>query len=112
MQRLCFSLAGVSGLLAVALAALGAHLPLDAPDLVRTVSLLLGWHAPALIGLGAWNRKQGFWVAGVLAAGLALFSAGVLVLAFTGISLGPVVPIGGTTMMIGWALLAVLAWPR
>lgn len=112
MQRLCFSLAGVSGLLAVALAAIGAHLPLDAPEMVRSTAALLGWHAPTLIALGVWNRRQGFLVAVVLAAGLTLFSAAVLIRAFTGTSLGPVAPIGGTVMMIGWALLAVLAWRR
>ena len=29
-----------------------------------------------------------------------------------GVSLGPVAPIGGTVMMAGWLLLAVLAWRR
>lgn len=112
MQRLCFSLAGVFGLLAVALAAVGAHLPLEAPAMVQSVAMLLGWHAPALIGLGVWNRRQGYLVAAVLAAGMALFAGAVLYRAFTGISLGPVAPMGGTILMAGWALLAVVAWRR
>jgi len=112
MQRLCFSLAGVSGLLAVALAAVGAHLPLEAPEMVRSVAMLLGWHAPALIALGVWNRRQGFLVAAVLVLGLAIFSGAVLYRASTGVSLGPVAPTGGMILMGGWALLAALAWRR
>ncbi|TCH97250.1 DUF423 domain-containing protein [Roseococcus sp. SYP-B2431] len=112
MQRLCFSLAGVFGLAAVGLAAIGAHLPMDAPEMVRSVAMLLGWHAPALIGLGLWNRRQGFLVAGVLALGMILFAGAVLFRAFGGTSLGPVAPAGGMVLMAGWALLALLAWRR
>ncbi|WP_424813479.1 DUF423 domain-containing protein [Roseococcus sp. YIM B11640] len=112
MQRLCLSLAGISGLLAVGLAALGAHAALDAREMVQSVAALLGWHAPALIGLGLWNRRQGFVVAMVMALGLALFSAAVLVRAFTGTSLGPAAPIGGTLTIAAWAILAVVAWRR
>lgn len=112
MQRTCLSLAGVFGLLAVGLAAIGAHAALESRDMVQSVAALLGWHAPALIGLGLWNRRQGFWVAAILAVGMALFAGAVLYRAFTGISLGPVAPTGGTLLMAGWALLAVIAWRR
>lgn len=112
MQRFWFSAAGVCGFLAVGLAAISAHVALDSRAMVQSVAMLLGWHAPALIGLALWQRKQGAWVAGVLLAGLTIFSGAVLLRAFAGVSLGPVAPIGGTLMMLGWLLLAVLAWRR
>lgn len=112
MQRFWISAAGVSGFLAVGLAAIAAHVPLESRAMVQSVAGLLGWHTPALIGLALWPRPQANWVAGVLLTGLTLFSGAVLVRAFLDTSLGPVAPIGGMTMMAGWLLLAVLAWRR
>ena len=63
MQRFWFSAAGVCGFLAVGLAAIAAHVALDSRAMVQSVAMLLGWHAPALIGLGLWQRRQGAWVA-------------------------------------------------
>ncbi|MBS7789640.1 DUF423 domain-containing protein [Roseococcus sp. SDR] len=110
MQRFWFSAAGLCGALAVALAAIAAHADLESRGMVQNVAMLLGWHAPAFIGLGLWGR--GAAVASVLLAGLALFSGAVLIRAFAGVSLGPVAPIGGMTMIGGWLLLAILAWRR
>lgn len=110
MHRFWFTTAGLCGALAVGLAAIAAHVALDSRLMVQNVAMLLGWHAPAFIGLGLWPR--GGVVAGVLLAGLALFSGAVLLRAFLGVSLGPVAPIGGLTMIAGWLLLAVLAWRR
>jgi uncharacterized membrane protein YgdD (TMEM256/DUF423 family) len=110
MQRFWFSAAGLCGALAVGLAAIAAHVALDSRAMVQNVAMLLGWHAPALIGLALWQR--GAWVAALLLAGLALFSGAVLIRAFLGVSLGPVAPIGGMTMMAGWLLLAMIAWRR
>jgi len=112
MQRFWFSMAGLCGALAVGLSAIAAHVALDSRAMVQTVAMLLGWHAPALIALALWQRRRGDWVAGVLLLGLTLFSGAVLIRAFAGVSLGPVAPIGGITMMGGWLLLAVLAWRR
>lgn len=110
MQRIWFSAAGVCGALAVGLSAVAAHVALDSRAMVQSVAMLLGWHAPALIGLALWQR--GSLVAGLLLGGLVLFSGAVLLRAFAGVSLGPVAPIGGLTMIGGWLLLAVLAWRR
>jgi uncharacterized membrane protein YgdD (TMEM256/DUF423 family) len=110
MQRIWFSAAGLCGALAVGLAAIAAHVALDSRAMVQSVAMLLGWHAPAFIGLGLWGR--GGLVAAVLLTGLTLFSGAVLIRAFLGVSLGPVAPIGGMTMIAGWLLLAVLAWRR
>jgi len=112
MQRFWFSAAGLCGFLAVGLSAIAAHVALDSRSMVQNVAMLLGWHAPALMGLALWQRRRSDWVAGVLLLGLALFSGAVLIRAFAGVSLGPVAPIGGMTMMGGWLLLAVLAWRR
>ncbi len=110
MQRFWFSAAGVCGALAVGLAAIAAHVALDSRAMVQSVAMLLGWHAPSFIGLGLWGR--GGLVAAVLLAGLTLFSGAVLIRAFFDVSLGPVAPLGGMTMIAGWLLLAVLAWRR
>lgn len=110
MQRFWFSAAGLCGALAVALAAIAAHADLESRGMVQNVAMLLGWHAPAFIGLGLWGRAAA--VASLLLAGLTLFSGAVLIRAFAGVSLGPVAPIGGMTMIAGWLLLAILAWRR
>ena len=104
MQRIWFGAAGLCGALAVGLSAMGAHVALESRAMVQSVAMLLGWHAPALLALGLWPR--GGLVAGVLVAGLALFSGAVLLRALTGISLGPVAPLGGMTLIAGWLLLA------
>ena len=110
MQRFWFSAAGLCGALAVGLAAIAAHIAFDERAMVQNVAMLLGWHAPALMGLALWQR--GSWVPGLLLAGLTLFSGAMLSRAFLGISLGPIAPLGGMTMIAGWMLLAVLAWRR
>ncbi len=112
MQRFWFSMGGLCGALAVGLSAIAAHVALDSRAMVQAVAMLLGWHAPALIALGLWNEQRGNWVAGVLLLGLTLFGGAVMFRAFAEVSLGPVAPIGGMTMMGGWLLLAVLAWRR
>lgn len=110
MQRFWFSAAGVCGALAVGLSAIAAHVALDSRAMVQSVAMLLGWHAPALIGLALWQRRN--LVPGVLLAGLALFSGAVLLRTFAGVSLGPVALVGGMAMIAGWLLLVVLAWRR
>ena len=103
----------LAGLLAVALAAAGAHLGLAEAEarMLASVTMLLGWHAPALLAVGLWG-PPGRLGGAVLAAGLGLFSLGVLVRVFAGVSLGPVAPIGGSAMMLGWGWLAVAALRR
>ena len=112
MQRFWFSMAGLCGAIAVGLSAIAAHVALDSRAMVQTVAMLLGWHAPALIALALWRDRRGDWVAAALLAGLTLFGGAVLIRAFASISLGPVAPIGGMTLIGGWLLLAVLAWRR
>ena len=91
MTRLWIGLGALAGLLAVASAAVAAHgLESIGPvrlGMVRSADQMLGWHALALLFCGAVDT-----------------------LALTGTSLGLLAPIGGTLLMLGWALLLVSAW--
>ena len=103
----------LAGLVAVALAAAGAHLGLAEAEarMLSQVTMLLGWHAPALLAVGLWGAPAR-WGGTLLAAGLGLFSLGVLARVFGGVSLGPVAPAGGIAMMLGWAWLGAVALRR
>ncbi len=49
--------------------------------------------------------------AGLMLAGVVLFSGSLYVLAVTGVrTWGAVTPFGGMTWLIGWAVLAYAAW--
>jgi len=134
MVRYAISIGAVLGLLGVMAGAFGAHLlegQLDAEamavwDLAARYQIV---HALALLGagiLGAVRIRADTKVNGEGRAGLALhlaaglFTAGVIVfsgslyaLALTGIAgLGAITPIGGTALILGWAALAIAAWPR
>lgn len=110
MQRLCLTAAGIAGFLGVMLAAMAAHGAPDRAAMLGQVATLLGWHAPAFIAIGLWGRAP--LVPALWALGLVLFCGAVLTRAFAGLSLGWTAPIGGTTLMIGWLLLALAAWRR
>ena len=73
-------------------------------------------HAPVLLALGVWARLGGLcnrWlhVAGaLLALGVLLFSGLIYLRTFTGIeALRPLVPWGGTSLMLGWLAIGVAA---
>jgi uncharacterized membrane protein YgdD (TMEM256/DUF423 family) len=119
-ERVLVVLAGVLGALAVGLGAYGAH-GLEralggAPDLAKR----LGWwetavlyhlaHAPAL-GITAWLSARGRLarVAGIFFVAGVLFFSGTLYAMALGAPrwLGAVTPIGGLSLMIGWALVAL-----
>jgi uncharacterized membrane protein YgdD (TMEM256/DUF423 family) len=120
MQRLWIGLGALAGLTAVMMAALAAHaLPhrLDAERLrlIDSALRMQGWHALALVGIGLWaGRASGGWATGCAnAAGLAvtlgllLFCGAVYTLALTGLRFGPIAPVGGSLLMLGWALLGL-----
>ncbi len=112
MSRLFLFLACVLGFAVVALAAAGAHLfPGDA--LFQTALQMQAWHVPVVLAVGVWLRVGGgVWVragGGALVLGLVLFCGALYAHAVTGVSLGPVAPVGGTLMMLGWLGLAVAA---
>jgi len=113
MQRLWVGLGALAGLGAVAMAAFSAHgLGWLDPSELRMVDRsvqMQGWHAMALLTCGLWAPRGGRLTdaAGLaFGSGLILFSGAVYVRALGGISLGPLAPIGGSLLMLGWLLLA------
>jgi uncharacterized membrane protein YgdD (TMEM256/DUF423 family) len=118
-SRLWFVCGALLGLLAVASAALAAHLPdrMLAPggrDSLRAAVQILGWHAASLLAAALWVRETGLPRIVHLAAvcflvGTLCFCAGVAAPALGGPHLGRMAPVGGSLLMIGWLLLAASA---
>ncbi len=117
LHRLWIALGALAGLIAVGLSAWAAHGadPAQRP-LLDSALTMQGWHALALLAVGLWaERRPGLLphLAGAaFALGMLCFCAAVWSLALRGVSLGPLAPIGGTTLMLGWALLLVSALKR
>ncbi len=113
--------AGVSGALAVFLAAGAAHDPKDwlgEADLqrIQTAVRYQIWHALALLGTAALaaSRRPSPWLrvaAYGFALGSLLFSGGLYLLAFTGLAIfGWLTPLGGLAFIVGWLALAGHGW--
>jgi uncharacterized membrane protein YgdD (TMEM256/DUF423 family) len=121
MDRLFFALGSLSGGLAVALGAFGAHALKD-----RLVANLLAnfetgvryqmYHALALLAVAwavtRWPDSNLSVAAGWLfVAGTVLFSGSLYVMALTGARwLGAVTPLGGVAFAVGWLCLLLTAW--
>lgn len=115
--------AGFLGFTGVALGAFGAHALKDTlaangtTPAWQTAVLYQLIHAVALLGLAGWtdggpqaHRVGQCWIAGTV-----FFSGSLYWLALGGPKfLGPVTPLGGTAFLLGWALLAWIAyrWPK
>ena len=119
MVRLWIGAGGVLGAGAVAMAAVAAHaLAGRPPEVLRVMDSgvqIEGWHALALLATGLWAQQRGglaHWAAAGLLVGTVLFCGPVYLLALTGVSLGPVAPIGGTLLILAWLLLAATALRR
>lgn len=70
------------------------------------------WHAVALVALAALPLPRPALPAGLIAAGVAIFSGSLYLMALTGARwLGAVTPLGGMLMIAGWVLLAWRARP-
>ncbi|MGQ0654684.1 MAG: DUF423 domain-containing protein [Betaproteobacteria bacterium] len=120
MDRLFFGLGALSGFIAVALGAFGAH-GLKAkltPEVLATFEIGVRYqmfHALALLACGwAATRWPGAAVSAagwLFVAGTLLFSGSLYVLALTGARwLGAVAPVGGVALLAGWLFLAWGAW--
>jgi len=120
--RLAVLSAAVVLFAAVAIGAFGAHALRTriAPDLLAVFNTGVQYHfvhGLALLGIGVlwlhWPeqaRSLGV-AAGLMLAGVVLFSGSLYVLAVTGVrTWGAVTPFGGMTWLIGWAVLAYAAW--
>lgn len=111
------AMAAVSGFLAVALGAFGAHalkarLPEDLLAIYHTAVQYQFWHTAALLAVGLLLfqfpqhvlLKCSGWA---FTAGIIIFSGSLYVLALTGTRwLGAITPIGGVAFLAGWLLLA------
>jgi uncharacterized membrane protein YgdD (TMEM256/DUF423 family) len=117
MARLWIGLGALAGLLAVAMAAVTAHAVPDASarDIAHSAVDMQAWHALALLGTGLWAPRGGRLADAAGAAfvlGLLAFCGAVYALALTGVHLGPLAPVGGALLMLGWALLGISAIRR
>ena len=116
MQRLWVGLGALAGLTAVGMAAVAAH-GLDGLGpvrlgMVRNALQMQGWHALALLACGLWAPRGGRltdWAGAAFLLGLLLFCGAVYALAIAGAPVGALAPVGGTLLMVGWALLGLSA---
>ena len=108
MYRPFLALAGLLGAAGVAIAAAASHG--GDPNLGIAANFLL-FHAPALLGLSLVPRSRLLLVAGyVLLFGLAVFCGDLAMRSATGNALFPLAaPIGGSTLILGWLLVAATA---
>jgi uncharacterized membrane protein YgdD (TMEM256/DUF423 family) len=121
MDRLFFALGSVSGGLAVALGAFGAHalegrLAADLLANFETGARYQMYHALALLAV-AWAVARWAGSSLPIAAGWAfvvgtlLFSGSLYLMALTGLRwLGAVTPLGGVAFAAGWLCLLLAAW--
>ena len=117
--RACFACGALMGLVAVASAAVSAHLPerdlhAGGREALRAAVQMLGWHAPALLATALWLPQSGFKAPLYLAAccfvvGALCFCIGVAVPVLGGPHLGMLAPTGGSLLMLGWASLGASA---
>ena len=114
VDRVLLALAGLCGLLGVALSAAAAHR--EGGETLRTAAYFLLFHAPLVVGLmalavgGFVNRTAASLAAVTVLAGLALFSGDLAMRALAGATLFPyAAPSGGFALMGGWLLVALSA---
>ena len=109
--RFLLALAALSGLLAVAIGAFGAHAITDpqAKDWIRTGTIYGLGHAVAAYAVI--ERSRG--AAWAMTIGALLFAGSLYLIALTGQRwLGMIAPVGGLVMMAGWAWLIVVELRR
>lgn len=121
MKNLYFVFGGLSGALAVAMGAYGAHAgsELFTPETMITFGKAVRYnmhHALVLLvvtlAISQWPQQDKLLhAAGMMfIGGIILFSGSVYLLALTGFSLGYITPLGGVSFICGWLCLAMAAW--
>lgn len=119
VERLLVAAGALSGLVAVAAGAFGAH-ALEgrvSPDLLpvfETAARYQMYHALALVGVGLaaarWGGGLWSWAGLAFLFGTLVFCGSLYVLSLAGIRwMGAVTPLGGLAFMAGWALVAIAA---
>ena len=119
-MQLIIAIAAIFGLLAVIAGAAGTHALRDTLDggalrTFETAARFQMYHALALLAVGILSMR---WQTRVLTASAALFTLGILlfsgslyILALSGIGIfGAIAPIGGISLMAGWASLVLAAF--
>src|SRR4051812_36468109 len=123
MDRIFLTVGALSGLVAVALGAFGAHslrdrLSADMLSVFQTGVTYQMYHALALLAVGvvlgrfsidgsAWLSASGW----LFVAGTVLFSGSLYALSLSGVSwLGAITPLGGVAFLAGWLALAIGIW--
>jgi uncharacterized membrane protein YgdD (TMEM256/DUF423 family) len=120
MDRTFLLIGAVSGFIGVAVGAFGAHGLRNrlSPEMLAVFETGVRYHlfhtfAVLLVAVAA-VRFDGWIVRGAgwsFTAGIVLFSGSLYALALTGVTtLGAVTPIGGLAFLVGWGLLAVVAF--
>ena len=121
MERTFFIIASLLGGLSVALGAFGAHALRGRIEESLLANYQTGvsymfYHALALFAV-AWAVSKWpasnlpVWAGWLFVVGVVVFSGSLFVMAFTGLRwLGAITPIGGVAFIVGWLLLAFVAW--
>jgi len=119
MDRAFIAIGALSGCLAVAAGAFGAHalrarLAPEMLDVFQTGVTYEMYHALGLVGVGIllarFSTEGSVWLSAagwLFIAGSLLFSDSLYLLALTGILwLGAITPLGGVAFLLGWLALA------
>jgi uncharacterized membrane protein YgdD (TMEM256/DUF423 family) len=109
--------AAIFALLSVVLGAFGAHalktrISADMLGVFQTGVQYQFYHALALLVVGMMMKQMPssllMWAAGMMITGVVFFSGSLYGLAITGQKwLGPITPLGGVCLIIGWLLVIV-----
>jgi uncharacterized membrane protein YgdD (TMEM256/DUF423 family) len=120
VDRLFIVLGALSGCVAVAAGAFGAHalrgrLSADMLDVFQTGATYQMYHALALVAvgilLGRFSTDGSVWLSAagwLFVAGAVLFSGSLYALSLSGVTwLGGITPLGGVAFLLAWLSLAV-----
>jgi uncharacterized membrane protein YgdD (TMEM256/DUF423 family) len=123
MDRVFITIGALSGMLAVAAGAFGAHalrdrLSADMLSVFQTGAQYQMYHALALFGvgmlLGRFSSEGSPFVSAsgwLFVAGTVLFSGSLYALSLSGTTwLGAITPLGGIAFLLGWLALAIGVW--
>ncbi|ASJ96096.1 DUF423 domain-containing protein [Shewanella marisflavi] len=120
MRKGFLLLAALSGFLAVALGAFGAHglKQVTTPEMLDIFNLGVEYqfyHTFALIAVafsGHWLKSRLIdWAGYLFLLGIVLFSGSLYLYVLVGSKwTGPVTPIGGVCFLVGWLFIAVAVW--